>query len=80
MIYAIPPSDSRPDKRASKQAMRRNNDQIFITDATVTKVAAVLDLVIAKTSDDLEFHLSLRYLIIVLEASGFTCGGRLKRR
>jgi len=76
--YTTPPSDPRPDERAEERAMRRNNDQIYTTDATVTSVAAVLDLVIAKNSDDLEFHLSPPLLPAAVE--NFTEGQALKIR
>lgn len=50
------------DQRAVKQAMRRHNDQLFEADATVTGVAHELGLVIARTGDDLAFHLSKKML------------------
>ena len=67
MAYASPPSNSRPEERAAEREMRTNNDQIHTTNATVTSVAAVLNLVIAKTGDDLKFHLSPQLLLPAVE-------------
>lgn len=58
MTDATPASDHRPDERAEEKAMRKNNNEVYTAEATVTSIACELDLLIAQTGDDLEFHLS----------------------
>lgn len=65
--FAMPPSDHRPDERAVEKAMRKNNNEVYITEARVTSITRELDLLIAQTSDNLEFHLSPPYLPSAVE-------------
>jgi hypothetical protein len=74
--YAMPPSDHRPDERAVEKAMRKNNNEVYTTEARVTSIASELDLLVVQTSDNLEFHLSPPYLPSAVE--NFSEGQLLK--